>query len=41
MWRFLTGIKPPPQRKAKLSETDMVDSMVRERKEKTKMDGFF
>ena len=41
MWRFLTGIKPPPQRKAKLSETDMVDSMVRERKEKTKMDVFF
>ena len=23
MWRFLTGVKPPPQKKAKLSETDM------------------
>ena len=22
MWRFLTGVKPPPQKKAKLSETD-------------------
>ena len=22
MWRFLTGVKPPPQQKAKLSETD-------------------
>ena len=21
MWRFLTGVKPPPQKKAKLSET--------------------
>ena len=22
MWRFLTGVKPPPQKKAKLSKTD-------------------
>lgn len=22
MWHFLTGVKPPPQKKAKLSETD-------------------
>ena len=22
MWRFLTGVKPPPQKKAKLNETD-------------------
>ena len=22
MWRFLTGVKPPPQKKTKLSETD-------------------
>ena len=22
MWRFLTGVKPPPRKKAKLSETD-------------------
>ena len=22
MWRFLTGVKPPPQEKAKLSEAD-------------------
>ena len=22
MWRFLTGVKPPPQKEAKLSETD-------------------
>ena len=22
MWRFFTGVKPPPQKKAKLSETD-------------------
>ena len=22
MWRFLTGVKPPPQKKAKLSEAD-------------------
>ena len=41
MWRFLTGVKPPPQRKAKLSETDTVESTVRERKEKAKMDVFF
>ena len=41
MWRFSTGVKPPPQRKAKLSETDTVESTVRERKEKTKMDVFF
>ena len=31
MWRFLTGVKPPPQKKAKLSETD-----ARYKKEKTK-----
>ena len=22
MWHFLTGVKPPPQKKAKLSKTD-------------------
>ena len=22
MWHFFTGVKPPPQKKAKLSETD-------------------
>ena len=22
MWRFLTGVKPPPQKKAKLNEAD-------------------
>ena len=34
MWPFLTGVKPPPQKKAKLSET--CRCMVRERKEKTR-----
>ena len=32
MWRFLTGVKPPPQKKAKLSETD-----ARYEKEKRKL----
>ena len=31
MWRFLTGVKPPPEKKAKLSETD-----ARYQKEKRK-----
>ena len=34
MWRFLTGVRPPPQKKAKLSDT--CRCMVRERKEKTR-----
>ena len=25
MWRFLTGVKPPPQKKTKLSEMDARD----------------
>ena len=33
MWRFLTGVKPPPQKKAKLSETD-----ARYEKEKRKQE---
>ena len=33
MWRFLTGVKPPPQKKAKLSETD-----ARYKKEKRKQE---
>ena len=36
MWRFLTGLKPPPQKKAKLSETD-----VRYEKEKRKQEPHF
>ena len=33
MWRFLTGVKSPPQKKAKLSETD-----ARYEKEKRKQE---
>ena len=37
MWRFLTGVKPPPQKKAKLSETD---ARYEEEKRRQKMDVF-
>ena len=36
MWRFLTGLKLPPQQKAKLSETD-----ARYEKEKRKQEPHF
>ena len=35
IWRFLTGVKPPPQKKAKLSKTD-----ARYEKEKRKREPY-
>ena len=37
MWHFLTGVKPPPQKKAKLSETD---ARYEKEKRRQKMDDF-
>ena len=37
MWRFLIGVKPPPQKKAKLSETD---ARYEKEKRRQKMDVF-
>ena len=38
MWRFLTGVKPPPRKKAKLSETD---ARYEKEKRRQKMDVLF